>query len=99
VAWIQEGELLEQIERPMLCDSPERGDQELAHFGFINREYFQSASIQKFPHTYIFTYLHWQNNVGEFLHIVHLLNSGFLKHSAGNKRKFSGGRSLVTVWG
>jgi hypothetical protein len=43
VAWVQEGELLEQIERSKLCDSPEGGDQELAHFGFINREYFLSA--------------------------------------------------------
>jgi hypothetical protein len=43
VVWVQEGELLEQIERSTLCDSLEGGDQELAHFEFINREYFRSA--------------------------------------------------------
>jgi hypothetical protein len=64
VAWVQERELLEQIERSALRDSPEGGDQKLAHFVFINREYFRSAETQKFPHTYIFIYLHWQNNVG-----------------------------------
>jgi hypothetical protein len=43
VAWVQEGELLKQIERSTLRDSPKGEHQELAHFGFLNREYFRSA--------------------------------------------------------
>jgi hypothetical protein len=54
---------------------------------------------QKSLHIHISAYLHWHNNVEKFSHIVHLSNSGFLKHSMGNKRKISDPRSLVTVQG
>jgi hypothetical protein len=36
VAWLQEGELVGQIERLTLRETPKGGDQELVNFGLIN---------------------------------------------------------------